>query len=153
MVLSQIASHFFQELSFFSRFFFSDLWQITIFNWLYYSVERELTLFKSVFFIFLSILLSLRRDSKIKQFPYFYNPLPHMPILGSSNSAANEDMMSKIMTNWDTFLSDWVENIVRKEKNWSLRTISSFPAMFSKAVCCWCVKMSFYGVKGKRGFP
>ena len=29
-----------------------------------------------------------------------------MPILGSSNSAANEDMMSKIMTNWDTFFSD-----------------------------------------------
>ena len=24
------------------------------------------------------------------------NPLPHMPILGSSNSAANRDMMSKI---------------------------------------------------------
>ena len=27
------------------------------------------------------------------------NPLPHMPILGSSNSAANEDMMAKIWTN------------------------------------------------------
>ena len=27
------------------------------------------------------------------------NPLPHMPILGSSNSAANENMMSKIWTN------------------------------------------------------
>ena len=30
------------------------------------------------------------------------NPLPHMPILGSSNSAANKDMMSKILTNGDT---------------------------------------------------
>ena len=28
------------------------------------------------------------------------NPLPYMPILGSSNSAANKDMMSKIWTNW-----------------------------------------------------
>ena len=26
------------------------------------------------------------------------NPLPHMPMLGSSNAAANKDMMSKIMT-------------------------------------------------------
>ena len=30
------------------------------------------------------------------------NPLPHMPVLGSSNSAANKDMMSKIWTNGDT---------------------------------------------------
>ena len=34
--------------------------------------------------------------------PNKINPLPHMPILGSSNSAANTDMMSKIWTNWDT---------------------------------------------------
>ena len=27
------------------------------------------------------------------------NPLPHMPNLGSSNSAANKSMMSKIWTN------------------------------------------------------
>ena len=32
------------------------------------------------------------------------NPLPHMPILGSSNSVANTDMMSKILTNWDTII-------------------------------------------------
>ena len=29
----------------------------------------------------------------------FVKPLPHMPILGSSNSAAIENMMSKIWTN------------------------------------------------------
>ena len=28
------------------------------------------------------------------------NPLPDMPILGSSNSAANKDMMSKNMDKW-----------------------------------------------------
>ena len=28
-----------------------------------------------------------------------FNPLPHMPILGSSNSAATKNMMSKIWTN------------------------------------------------------
>ena len=30
------------------------------------------------------------------------NPLPHMPILGSSNSATNKAMMSKILTNGGT---------------------------------------------------
>ena len=30
------------------------------------------------------------------------NSLPHMPILGSSNSAANKDVMSKVLTNSDT---------------------------------------------------
>ena len=30
------------------------------------------------------------------------NPLPHMPILGSSNLMANKDMMSKILKNADT---------------------------------------------------
>ena len=29
------------------------------------------------------------------------SPLPHMPFLASSNSAANKDMMSKILTNVD----------------------------------------------------
>ena len=31
-------------------------------------------------------------------------PLPDMPILGSSNSAANKDMMSRIWTNWDAII-------------------------------------------------
>ena len=44
--------------------------------------------------------------------------------------------------------SEWTENIVGKKRNCLLRAIHSFPAMFSKAVCCWCVKMSIYGVKG-----
>ena len=32
------------------------------------------------------------------------NPLPDMPILGSSNSAANKDMTSKIWTNGDKMI-------------------------------------------------
>ena len=32
------------------------------------------------------------------------NTLPHMPILGSSSSAADVDMMSKIWTNGDTII-------------------------------------------------
>ena len=31
-----------------------------------------------------------------------FNALPHMPILGFSDSAANKDVMSKIWTNEDT---------------------------------------------------
>ena len=30
-----------------------------------------------------------------------FNPLPDMPISGSSNLAANKDIMSKILTNGD----------------------------------------------------
>ena len=41
------------------------------------------------------------------------NPLPDMPILGSSNSAANKNVVSKEWTNGDTVISR-VENIVGK---------------------------------------
>ena len=34
----------------------------------------------------------------------FFNPLPCMPILDSSSSTANKDMMSKIWTNRDTII-------------------------------------------------
>ena len=46
---------------------------------------------------------------------YDFNPLRHMPILGSCNSAANKNMMSKIWTN-GIQLSDRVEHIVGKEE-------------------------------------
>ena len=36
------------------------------------------------------------------KFMVLINPLPHMPILGSSNSAANKDSVSKILTNGET---------------------------------------------------
>ena len=38
-----------------------------------------------------------------------------MPVLGSSNSVANKNMISKIWTN-RVQLSDWVENIMGKEE-------------------------------------
>ena len=34
-----------------------------------------------------------------------------------------------------------------KRRNCLLRAISPFPTMFSKVICCQCVKMSIYGVK------
>ena len=74
-----------------------------------------------------------------------------MPILGSSNSTANKDIMSKILTNGDTIF--WcVENIVGREEiaRYKQQAISSFPTMFSKAVCGWCIKMNIYGIKVKK---
>ena len=62
----------------------------------------------------------------------FFNSLPHMAILGSSNSAANKDMMSKNTGKWGYRLS---RKHCGKRRNCSLRAISPCPKMFSKAVC------------------
>ena len=43
------------------------------------------------------------------------NPLPQIAILGSTNSAANTDIMSKIWIN-GIQLSDWVEILWEKEE-------------------------------------
>ena len=70
-----------------------------------------------------------------------------MPDLGSSNSASNKDMKSQIWNNWDTII--WLRRKhCGKRRNCSLRAISPFPTMFSKAVWCWYIKISNYGVKG-----
>ena len=58
------------------------------------------------------------------------NRLTDMPILGSSSSAANKDMMSEIWTNWDTIIC-LSRKHCGKRINCSLRGISPFPAMFS----------------------
>ena len=34
----------------------------------------------------------------------WFNPLPHMPVLGSSNSAANKNMDVKNMDKWGTII-------------------------------------------------
>ena len=54
-----------------------------------------------------------------------------MPILGSSKSAANKNMMSKIWTN-GVQLSDWVENIVGKEEIARYEQFLLFPQCFQK---------------------
>ena len=69
------------------------------------------------------------------------NPLPHTPILGSSNSTANKDMMVQIRTNWGTVIC-LSRKHCGKRRNCSLRAISSFPTTFSKAFCCCCVETS-----------
>ena len=75
------------------------------------------------------------------------SPLPNMLILGSSSSAANKDMRAKIWTNGDTdiYLN---KKHCGKWRNCLLRAVSPFSTMFLKTVCCSCVKMSIYGVKG-----
>ena len=59
------------------------------------------------------------------------NPLPYMPVLGSSNSAANENMMSKVWTNGEQ-LSDCGENIVGKEEIPCSEQFLLFPQCFQK---------------------
>ena len=54
------------------------------------------------------------------------NPLPHMPVFGPSDSAANKDIMSKILTN------DLVENIVGKEEIAHYEQFLLFPQCFQK---------------------
>ena len=63
------------------------------------------------------------------------NPLPDTPILGSSNSASNKDMMSEIWTNGDTIIR-LSRKHCGKRRNCSLLAISPLSTMFSKAVCC-----------------
>ena len=65
----------------------------------------------------------------------FFNPLPHMAMLGSCNSAANKDTMSEICTNEDTIIRLSRKHCGKRGKC-SLRAISSFPKMFSNAIYC-----------------
>ena len=62
--------------------------------------------------------------SKIKAFTEsFLNPLPHMPILGSSKLAANKNKKSKIWTNGDTII--WlIRKYSGKRRNCLLWAIS-----------------------------
>ena len=53
------------------------------------------------------------------------NPLPYMPILGSSNSAANKDIMAKIWTIGDTI-------ICLSRKHCGKRRIACYPQCFQK---------------------
>ena len=67
----------------------------------------------------------------ISQTIVFLNPLPHMPILGSSNSVANKNMMSKIWTNGDT-IPDSEEKIVGKGEIACYKQVLLFPQCFQK---------------------
>ena len=59
----------------------------------------------------------------------FLSPLPHVPLLGSSNSAENKDMISK---NIEIQLSYKVKNIVRKEEIAHYEQFILFPQCFQK---------------------
>ena len=59
------------------------------------------------------------------------NPLTNMPILSSSKSAANKDMMWIILTNGDTIFC-WSKKIVRKEEIACYEQFLLFPQFFQK---------------------
>ena len=81
------------------------------------------------------MLLQKTHNSEIIQV-YFVllNPLPHMSILGSSNSMANKDMKSKAGYDGQMGiqLSDLVENIVGKEEIARYKKFLLFPQCFQK---------------------
>ena len=58
-----------------------------------------------------------------------------MPISASSNSAANKDLIAEIWTNGDAIICLSGKHCGQR-RNCSLRAISPFPTVFSKAVCC-----------------
>ena len=58
-----------------------------------------------------------------------------MPILGSSNSTEKKISCQKY-GQMGIQLSDFSRKPCGKRRNCSSRAISSFPTMFSKAVCC-----------------
>ena len=74
------------------------------------------------------------------------NPLPDIPILGSSNSAPNKDKRSKTWTNGNTIIC-LSRKHCGKRRSCSFGAISPFPTVFLKVVRCWCVKKSIYAVK------
>ena len=57
--------------------------------------------------------------------PQWFNPSPHTPILGSSRSAANKDMIATLWTNGDTIIC-LSRKHCGKRRNCSLRAISPF---------------------------
>ena len=73
--------------------------------------------------------------NQIYNYTLLLSLLPQMPILGSSNSAANQNMTSKNMDILDTII--WFSRKhCWKRRNCSLRASSFFPTMFSKDVFC-----------------
>ena len=63
----------------------------------FFLVQQLLALDQAVTSHFLTFFLTHYPLTKI-------NPLPHVPILGCSTSAANKDITSKIWTNGDTII-------------------------------------------------
>ena len=84
----------------------------------------------SFFFLDLHVLKDFEKD---------LSPLPHMPILGSSNSEANKNMISKIWTN-SVQLFERIENIIGKGEIAPYERFLLFPQCFQKLSCSW-VKM------------
>ena len=74
--------------------------------------------------------------SIIFSFFQYCNPLSDMPILGSSNSAANKDMMAKIWTNGDTIIC-MSRKHCGKRRNCSLRFQTTILILIKIALSFW----------------
>ena len=65
-------------------------------------VQKQIVIVTTIFTFLDGMLLHFK--PYLSEFSAVLNPLPCMPILDSSNSAANKDMMSKIWTNGGTII-------------------------------------------------
>ena len=77
-------------------------------------------------------------QSKYSERLYDINPLPHMPILGYSNSAAIKDMMSKIWTNGDTSICSSRKDYGKKEKLLVMSNFSFSQNVFKSSLLLMC---------------
>ena len=69
----------------------------------FFPFNNKFYVLSRIYFFHLQV-FSILTSGTLK-FYQLVNPLlDFLPILGSSNSAANKDMMSKIWTNWDTII-------------------------------------------------
>ena len=75
---------------------------------------------------------SMAKTSVHHTFNLRLQALPHMPILGSSNSAAHNNLMSKILINGDTIFL-WSRKHCGKTRN-----CLSFPAVFKSCLLLIC---------------
>ena len=82
-----------------------------------------------------SLFCASRNVVKNDVFRLIFSPFTSHANFRLFDSAANKDMMAKLCTNGDTIICLLRKNC-GKRRNCSLRAISPFPTMFSKAVCC-----------------
>ena len=65
-----------------------------------------------------------------------FNPLLHIPSLGSSNAAAHKNMMPNIWTNWVQLSDQRIENILGKGEIARYEHFLLFPQCFQKLSFC-----------------
>ena len=99
-------------------------------HYVFYPFQNEFQFLSHVYFFSSAYAFNLEQSENLLFVKRVY-PLPDMPILGFSNSAANIDMMLKIRQ-MEIKLSESVENIVGKGEIAPYEQFLLFPQCFQK---------------------